>query len=294
MISLRSTPLALAAGLCLTLVCACSDDDPGNADGMTTTNGGSADASSSEDSGMSGSSEDSSTGDPPDPTDTDPGTDTDPDFVPPSETGIPDPSCDIALQDCPEGEKCVPLFGGGGPPQSQCVPINGDGTIGEPCMIGDGIDDCDGDHLCVDGMDGDGMGFCAPLCVDTGNGQNSCPEGTMCTMFGACLGDRCNPLDPDPCPNAWPCLGRVGGGGARCSYVEGASYGDVAIGEACTTDTDCVEGSACTNGMAVPDCASEFCCTGWCDPNDMNACVDQVGTMCAAGMMNMDYGRCVL
>ena len=287
----RAASLTVASALAL-MSLACSGDGPGSADGMTTTsNGGTADTSSSEASGTSGSSEDSSTGDP---TDTDPGTDTGPGFIPGTDTGIFDPDCDVAAQDCPDGEKCVPVLGSGD--LTQCVPVTGDGTIGEACTIADGADDCDGEHLCLDGMDGDGEGFCAPLCLDTGAGP-SCPDGTTCTMAGFCIGDRCNPLEPDPCANDWPCVGRVGDGGARCSYGEGASYGDVAIGEACTQNTDCAEGSACTDGLAVPDCASEFCCTTWCDPTDMDSCTGQVGTLCIAGMMMMmtaDYGRCVL
>ena len=52
-------------------------------------------------------------------------------------TGDSGAECDNWAQDCPDGEKCVPVLGSGD--LTQCVPVTGDGTIGEACTIVDGM-----------------------------------------------------------------------------------------------------------------------------------------------------------
>ena len=69
------------------------------------------------------------------------------DFVP--DTPPPPPSCNLWLQDCPEGEKCTPYVSSGHTwDVLKCVPILGDQAPGEACVYEAALDDCDGSGMC--------------------------------------------------------------------------------------------------------------------------------------------------
>lgn len=197
----------------------------------------------------------------------------------------PEPvDCDIFLQDCAEGQKCVP-YGttGGGWDKQKCVPVLGDQTAGEPCSYG-GIeaatDNCDATSFCWDVIDigGEPSGVCHPLCSGTPD-DPECPPGSACVITssfqGVCVIHPCDPLLQD-CYQAYACL------------WEGVSFGchytaEVPAGEPCGYITDCAGGLVCTDAPALPECAAMACCSPFCQLGLGDAQCDALpGTSCVA------------
>ena len=63
------------------------------------------------------------------------------------------PACDPYMQDCPEGEKCVPMASPGSDAfdENKCVPVTGEGEPGDACAYGgvnEATDDCGPDSYC--------------------------------------------------------------------------------------------------------------------------------------------------
>lgn len=118
------------------------------------------------------------------------------DFVCEPDMGAPLPTCDPFAQACPRGQKCS--FAASGPDSvgwdtATCVPVTGDGALGEACTIdGDfdsGQDDCALGHMCVAVNEG------APVCVAICGGSwdtPSCPPDTSMVINSSicvCLAD---------------------------------------------------------------------------------------------------------
>src|SRR5690606_11833000 len=82
------------------------------------------------------------------------------DFIPEDVVSGP-AACDPWVQDCLEGEKCVPYASDGNNwNANRCVMVKGDGQLGDTCTW-DGIveasDSCGSDSHCWDVMDVDGQ-----------------------------------------------------------------------------------------------------------------------------------------
>ena len=182
-------------------------------------------------------------------------------------------TCDPFAQDCPEGEKCMPLnqFGNHWD-YSRCVPIVGDGAPGEPCTIDDpaqGPDDCGPTSMCFDGS-------CEPFC--TGDADNPvCAEGLGCRVdpeenpdLAICL-PSCNPLMP-ACEADDGCY--WGADQFLCNPA-----GSTATGEPCGFVNDCSPGHACLVNEAVPSCLGASCCAPFCDLTQPD-CSALPGTEC--------------
>jgi hypothetical protein len=173
--------------------------------------------------------------------------------------------CDILLQDCPQGEKCVPYssLGDGSLNAPKCVLIDGDGAPGEACISGgpiDATDDCDASSFCF-GYDADTLqgGWCHPLCMGTPDNL-ACIDGWECHVpvphLEYCI-ESCNPL-ADTCGSDRLCTWT---GTVFTCVSTGA---EAVVGEACQMPNDCMSGSLCVNGGLLEDCATA-CCAEYCD-----------------------------
>lgn len=206
-------------------------------------------------------------------------------FVSPTDLPI---GCDVLLQDCPRGSKCVPDADF----HHSCAPILGDGEMGVPCTLNWDVpatDNCGAGLFCWD------LG-CTPLCEGSSE-DLMCPTGLVCPIgdqfMGLCAAVSCNPLQPN-CPFNWPCIGLSTD--ALCVFSEGAGHGSVPVGGNCepfAVASSCISSATCVSSSMLPGCPTEGCCTGWCDPLDPQACDDQPGTVCVT-TVDEAYGACGL
>lgn len=103
----------------------------------------------------------------------------------------PELTCDLAVQDCPEGEKCIarPLDEEGLFP-TMCVPLEGMDMLGEPCTADgapDFTDSCGLDGMCWGGeLTAEPFaGVCLGYCDE--DADPSCPEGSICEQVAEWL-----------------------------------------------------------------------------------------------------------
>jgi hypothetical protein len=191
-------------------------------------------------------------------------------------------NCDVFAQDCPAGEKCVPIRDDDGYfRRVMCAPVLGDQKAGQPCTVEApewGLDDCDALNMCwfVEGE----AGLCAPLCSGTADNP-TCPDERMCfhtamdwELF-VCV-QPCNPILQD-------CLD-----GQACHWSE-AGFGcspsnDVYPMDPCPSDPfDCAAGSICVPADALGDnCVADSCCAAWCELTVPEICDIHPGTMCTS------------
>ncbi len=103
-------------------------------------------------------------------------------FVPSSDFASSS-ECDPFLQDCPEGEKCVPYATDGGQfDANKCVPVLGSGEPGDACTyagVVEATDDCDAQGICWAVQMS--MGSCAEFCAGTAD-VPICPQGFSCLI----------------------------------------------------------------------------------------------------------------
>lgn len=218
--------------------------------------------------------------------------------------------CDPFVQDCAEGEKCVPWANDGGSVWNglRCVPVvDSPGQVGEPCTIErtatSGFDDCALGAVCL-GVDETTLegGTCVAQC--TGSQQEpGCAEGTSCLIANdgsvtLCLPD-CDPLAGD-------C-----GADETCTpheeyFVCLPTASDVApAGAPCETPGSCDPGAVCLPSALVGagcDLDAFGCCTPWCDLGAVDptaGCLDK-GQECQSWWKDMppaefaDVGVCML
>jgi hypothetical protein len=208
--------------------------------------------------------------------------------------------CDPWMQDCPEGEKCVPYASTGGNwNANKCVPITGDGQSGDPCLHGgvvEASDDCGPELHCwnVMNVEGQAIGTCTEFCQGDAN-EPQCPPDTSCLIaydgaVNLCIA-TCDPLAQDCGP------------GLGCYWTMSEfncvlTTSDIPVGEPCNFINDCIAGAACLSAELVP-CAESACCASFCDLESNEPC-PQPGTECSGffeeGMAPPEYvnlGACV-
>ncbi|MCA9684908.1 MAG: ribulose phosphate epimerase [Myxococcales bacterium] len=189
------------------------------------------------------------------------------------------PSCDPFAQDCPDGEKCVAYASSGGTwDANKCVPVGGDGQVGDPCVY-DGAeastDNCGADTWCW-GADAEGNGTCTLFCTGTAD-DPICPLGSSCSIandgsINICL------------PGCDPVLQDCEAEGENC-YWAGDDFvcapgGDLMTGDACGFINDCGAGNICIDATYLPTCDGSACCAGFCDLGDPMCII--AGTECVA------------
>jgi hypothetical protein len=163
--------------------------------------------------------------------------------------------CDLFLQDCEPGMKCVPQ----GFLQLECVPIDpAPIPDGAPCPV-DVLDPCGPLSWCTPaGPSGDGT--CVPLCTGSYSAP-MCPDDTICVVddenIVAYCAPPCDPFAADACAFG-SCLPTRHGFGC----VPG---GDATAGESCFQHDSCVDQHACRMAADVPACCDNLCCAPLCD-----------------------------
>jgi len=178
--------------------------------------------------------------------------------------------CDLFLQDCPRGEKCMPWANDGSSWNDlRCSPIAEDpDAVGEPCTVEgsavSGIDSCAAASMCFYVDPETNAGTCVAFCV--GSADNPmCDPGFWCAMNGdgalaLCIAD-CDPLLQD-CAE-----------GQACHHVNGNfacvpdDSGDMGLpGDPCEFVNACDPGTFCAEEGLVPGCEGAIgCCTPFCD-----------------------------
>jgi len=232
--------------------------------------------------GVSGTSNDpsatttsASNSDPSDPTNADTGG-----FIERPDGGIAG-QCDPKSQDCPDGEKCSAISIVDGEPwgANTCVPVNGEGQVGDPCDIEGGkytgVDNCALGLMCLL-TDDEGFGG---ACVEFCDPNDQCPDtpSAKCVVYndGAlpiCLGD-CDPLIQD-CPEGQACYNSAGDN--FVCFKETAMPGEGGPGAECAYINQCQKGTYCAAATALANCPTPSCCTPYCPVSEGNG-------PCAAG-----------
>lgn len=195
-------------------------------------------------------------------------------------------SCDMLLQDCPEGHKCIAYADDGGSSwnANRCVPVHPEPDLpGQPCTtrgVASGIDSCDATSMCWD-ID---PSTCVPFCQGT-HDDPLCPEGSTCAVYGVtilCL-QSCDPLLQD-CPGNDLCIGNGDADNFVC--VLDASGEDGQLFDACEFQNACDPGLLCVNVAYASECDpyAYECCLPFCDltlppncPGAMQTCQPYFG-----------------
>lgn len=230
----------------------------------------------------SGSTSGEPTTEPPDPVTSttaapDPGTtgnSSNGDITPPDAGGANDDGCDPWVQDCPEGQKCMPWSGDGDNAWEslKCVDVvpNPD-QVGEPCMVFgspvSGEDTCDVGQMCWDVVDG--VGTCVAMCVGSPDAPACEVPQTSCTTNGQgllnlCL-PACDPLKQD-CPGSDLCVPNPNEP-ANFLCVLDASGEEGQAFDPCEYANVCDPGLACLSPELAGECdpAAPGCCLPFCD-----------------------------
>ncbi|PRP96225.1 ribulose phosphate epimerase [Enhygromyxa salina] len=204
-------------------------------------------------------------------------------FVPDYDGATSPASCDMFMQDCPDGEKCVPYSSTGGSwDDHKCVPILGDQAPGESCTLSDimeATDNCDAISYCWDVqlVDGEPVGTCAAFCTGTPD-DPKCPPGSACLISGdstitLCI-FTCDPLVQD-CDQGLACY--WANDDFNCIFTTR----DIPAGQPCGFINDCALGLMCVSGESLPDCAGSACCSPFCALSSGDAsCAAVPGTSC--------------
>ena len=200
-------------------------------------------------------------------------------FIVRPDSGLPE--CDIWMQDCPMGEKCMPWAndGGGSWNGTTCTEIvNSPDQVGDPCSaIGSGtsgMDTCDRRQMCWNVDPDTNMGTCVGFCMGSEMMPN-CPDpDTACSIsnggvLALCLA-LCNPLDPDDCADGEGCY--PSGPFFFCSPDASGDTG--ASGDTCEFLNDCNPGHMCVGAEEVPGCPTANCCTAFCEIGNDFPCLD--------------------
>jgi len=190
--------------------------------------------------------------------------------------------CDLFLQDCPAGDKCMPWANDGGSAwnAARCSPVAPNaGAPGEACTVDgsgvSGLDDCERGAMCWDVDPETNEGTCIALLVGSGvHPICANPIGVpylSADTLALCL-PGCDPLAFD-CGPGLGCYPRARGF-ACLPDVSGDNGG---LGELCRFPNACGSGLVCLAAEVVPGCFGGGCCSAYCD---VDAPICPEGTTC--------------
>jgi hypothetical protein len=204
-----------------------------------------------------------------------------------SSSGGPAKECDPWVQDCPDGQKCMPWANDGGNAwnATRCTDVMPNaGKPGDECTAEgngvSGIDSCEKAALCW-GINVDtGKGYCAPFCKGPPE-TPTCPGGTIC-VIGAdsipilCL-PGCDPLQQN-CSSGELCVPETMGDGFQCILDTSGDMGQQ--NDPCESSSACNPGLVCLPSNYATECdpMAAGCCLPFCDLN-MPDCTNQ-GSSC--------------
>jgi hypothetical protein len=196
-----------------------------------------------------------------------------------------DESCDVWIDDCPVGEKCMPYASDNSFSHTRCIPIAENANeVGDSCTVEGsgiaGIDDCVKHSMCWDVDPETNIGTCMAMC-DGSLETPTCSE--VCTacdvmfdgLVNLCL-PFCNPLVQD-CDRGETC--RDDDDSFHCVPQTPAEVG---VGEPCEFIDGCPAGLTCVSASLVPGCGPDGqCCTPFCDASTDTTCDDLIaGSTC--------------
>lgn len=192
-------------------------------------------------------------------------------------TGVSSDDCSTFIQDCPDGEKCMPYAEDGGDFWNAlgCFPLDPAPVgPGAPCQVfgppTSGMDDCDERSMCWNFEVETNTGTCVPFCTGSpGNPACAAPD-ELCLIanegvIAVCL-DSCDPLEQG-CAPGLACLPSTDG----FACTPDASGGMTMVGDPCAILNECGAGFACLMGEVV-GCPSTGCCTSFCDLSESDMC----------------------
>lgn len=205
-------------------------------------------------------------------------------FIGPSDDDGDQFECDIWVDDCPLGQKCMPWAndGGGSWNAWKCMPIAEDPKgLGEACTVEDspasGIDDCAAGSMCwnvePDTLVGECVAFCmgneaSPTCGDLCSHCAISADGVLLLCLPTCdpLAQNCNEGEGCyPVEETFACAPDV-------------SQEDGALGDPCEFINVCDPGLFCAlpgdvPDAIMPDCDGALgCCVPFCDPTAADPC----------------------
>jgi hypothetical protein len=196
---------------------------------------------------------------------------------PSASTGVPLPGeCDLIAQDCPEGQKCMPvsLDDEYGNESARCRPLTRDpGALGERCEVlgnsGDGLDTCPAGQFCWRPDLADAHGTCLALCaVD----DPACPAPEFeCQPDPSGIARYCvRPCDPvaQDCPDAGVCVPNYGTTDGTFMCLDDASGAEGQLFDGCDGLNTCDPGLLCGSSSMIAECGGDpegQCCVPWCD-----------------------------
>ncbi len=181
--------------------------------------------------------------------------------------------CDLFVQDCPAGYKCMPWASDGGTwNATRCSPVaDNPAQVDEPCTVEgnavSGLDDCELGSMCWDVDPETNEGVCVPMCIGDSANPSCDDPGRFCAISGdalliLCL-PRCNPLVQD-CPEGqacYPVQEELG-----CSFYAGD---EGFPGAPCEFINACEPGTYCAHAYLVPGCeGASGCCSPFCSLAD--------------------------
>ncbi|MCH9686508.1 MAG: hypothetical protein K0V04_34060 [Deltaproteobacteria bacterium] len=186
----------------------------------------------------------------------------------PPDLGIPNYACSIFLQDCPAGEKCMPLADSPTWNTYACVPVVPDPDgVGEPCVADGRGDSCELGAVCHWAGPMRGPGTCVFFCLGMPETGLFCDDAAFSCAFDSgplavCI-PRCDPLGSG-CALGEVCI--YGWNSADFFSCVPASTGTpVGAGGACA-GLDCAPGLQCVDARTVAGCEGPpgGCCSALC------------------------------
>ena len=207
--------------------------------------------------------------------------------------------CDNWAQDCPEGQKCMPVANNGTNAWNAtiCVEVKPDPKQpGDECAVEgsgvSGIDSCVKGAMCWDVDTDTGMGVCVEQCTCSLDNPVCTTPNTTCTISNnaalvICL-PVCDPLDKGACADGDVCVasdnlficvldasGDAGGANDPCEYVNACDPGFL-----CTNSgVDCGGSGCCTPycDLESPQCPNGSECMPYYSPGDAPKCFEDIG-----------------
>lgn len=191
--------------------------------------------------------------------------------------------CNLFLQDCPAEQKCTAYSEDGSifPNGTRCVPLDPNPKMpGDDCVVpgkfGDGVDNCGKGSLCLD-IENDGKATCVAYCTGTMD-DPECPEPTQECSFlfeptvPVCF-TACNPLLQN-CSAGETCVPNEAALGAPFFVCMPRVYPEIPgkYGDSCLALSGCDPGNLCIFAENLPMCDTVYCCSVWCDLDDVEPC----------------------
>lgn len=197
---------------------------------------------------------------------------------------LPGEACDIWLETCPEGQKCMPVstIEVGTPDAHRCRPLvpEPDGLYDACTVLGvmfSGLDTCDKHMICMDG-DGDGTGICGGMCIgDDAFGEADCLDPrARCWVYEGGIFNLCHPFC-DPllleCEPGETCSATADPAVFICVPDESGEGGW--LFSPCESVTECKPGLYCAEAAFASECATPGatgCCLPFCDLTKPEVC----------------------